>query len=147
MPEGRSVRLRVAGRGGEKCMGEVGVCAHSSDEVLVPPPAWLVEAVAGEVLMTVPKLGSGAIRVLDGGFMMPSASLTMECRRRNCEEMKDAEWRSPVQRVMSMQSRDWLRSPRRWERVGRGRGLCGSRERLRGGSVLRRRWSVCEKGL
>lgn len=56
--------------------------------------------------------------------------------------MKGAEWRSPVQRVMSTQSRDWLIRVRRWERWGRMRGWEGESERWRCGWVLRRRWSV-----
>lgn len=57
-----------------------------------------------------------------GPLRMPTASSRMECRRRSCEDMNVAECRSPVQRVMSMQSRDWLRRVRREERLGRARG-------------------------
>jgi hypothetical protein len=55
--------------------------------------------------------------------------------------MKEAEWRSPVQRVMSTQSRDWFKSVRRVVSAGRMSGLVGERERVRGwmGRVLRRR--------
>lgn len=58
--------------------------------------------------------------------------------------MKGAEWRSPVQRVMSTQSRAWFRRVRREERGARTRGSVGERERTRGAWVLSLRWSVCE---
>lgn len=146
--EGVRVSDRDGGRGGEKWRGEVGVCAQSNEleppTALAPefgfafaPPAEVFELV---VCITVPNSGSGASRT--AGRIIAIASRMMECRRRSCEDMKGAEWRSPVQRVMSMQSRDWLRSVRRWESVGRGRGLVGWRVRSMCGRVLRRRWIV-----
>lgn len=58
--------------------------------------------------------------------------------------MKGAECRSPVQRVMSTQSRDWLSRVRRELRGVRGRECRGERVSVRVcGRVLRRRWSVC----
>lgn len=121
--EGVSVRLRFGGRGGEKWRGEVGVCAQS--RVLLPgtPIPVPEEGEKPEVGITVPNSGSGASRT--AGRVIASASRVMECKRRSWEDMKDAEWRSPVQRVMSMQSRDWFRRVRRWESVGRGSGLVG----------------------
>jgi hypothetical protein len=77
-----------------------------------------------------------------GPLRTERASRRRACRRCNCEEMKDAECRSPVQRVMSIRSRDWLRRVRRVVRGGRRRGCVGERERLRGGWVRRRRASV-----
>ncbi len=44
-----------------------------------------------------------------GPLSMCRASVIRECNNRSCEEMKMAEWRSPVQRVISTQSKDWLR--------------------------------------
>lgn len=41
-----------------------------------------------------------------GPFRVVIASRRMECRRCSCEDINVAEFLSPVQRVMSMQSRD-----------------------------------------
>lgn len=79
----------------------------------------------------------------DGPLSNDKVSRSIWWRRWSCEDMKGAEWRSPVQRVMSTQSRDWLRMVRRWERWGSMRGWDGERERWRCGWVFRRRWSVC----
>jgi len=57
-----------------------------------------------------------------GPLSRARASRRMLWRRWSCEDMKGAEWRSPVQRVMSTQSRDWLRRVRSWESEGRIRG-------------------------
>jgi hypothetical protein len=80
-----------------------------------------------------------------GGERRPRASRIILCRRRSWEDMKDGECLSPVQRVMSTQSRDWLRRVRRVVRAGRTRGRVGERVRVRGcmERVRRRRWSVC----
>ena len=48
-----------------------------------------------------------------GPLRTERASRRREWSRWSCEEMKRAEWRSPVQRVMSIRSRDWLRRVRR----------------------------------
>lgn len=113
MEEGVSVKLREGGRGGVKCWGEVGLCAQSrvleipvAEDVpmgvLTPVLLWLCGGVL--VGITVPCSGSGASGTV--GRVIAKASRIMECRRRSWEDMKGAEWRSPVQRVMSMQSRD-----------------------------------------
>ena len=60
------------------------------------------------------------------------ASITRERRNRSWELMYWAEERSPVQRVMSMQSKDWLRMSRRVEGGARRGGGCGL---WRGGGV------------
>jgi hypothetical protein len=70
------------------------------------------------------------------------ASRRRECRRCSCEEMKGAECRSPVQRVMATMSRDWLRRVRRVVRGERRSGWVVLRVRLRGGWVRRRRARV-----
>lgn len=57
--------------------------------------------------------------------------------------MKGAECRSPVQRVISTQSRAWFRRARREDRGVRGRGSVEERERTRGAWVLSFRWRVC----
>jgi hypothetical protein len=89
----------------------------------------------------VPEVWEGVRRF--GPLRTERASRRREWRRWSCEEMKRAEWRSPVQRVMSIRSRDWLRRVRRVVRGGRRRGWVGERVRFRGGWVRRRRASVC----
>lgn len=58
--------------------------------------------------------------------------------------MKLAEFLSPVQRVMSIQSSDWFKSVRRWASEGSGRGVVvlGFRVRVVGGCVLSLSW-IC----
>jgi hypothetical protein len=109
--------LRLSGRGGEKELG-------SGGEVHVGSCG-----------------GEGERRL--GPRRRESDSRRIECRRCSWLDMKGAECRSPVQRVMSTQSRDWFRRVRRLERAGRMRGVSGERERWVCGRVLRRRWSVC----
>ena len=91
------------------------------------------------------QVGGGVGSDGPGGLNKLNASRIIPCKSRNWEDMKEAEWRSPVQRVMSTQSRDWFKSVRRVVSAGRMSGLVGERERVRGwmGRVLRRRWSVC----
>jgi hypothetical protein len=91
------------------------------------------------------QVGGGVGSDGPGGLNKLNASRIIPCKSRNWEDMKEAEWRSPVQRVISTQSRDWLRRVRRVVRAGRMSGLVGERERVRGwmGRVLRRRESVC----
>jgi hypothetical protein len=81
----------------------------------------------------------------EGPLSRASASRIMECRRWSWEDMKGAECRSPVQRVMSTQSRDSFRRLRSWERAGRMSGWSGERWRCVWGWVLRRRWSDCSE--
>lgn len=76
-------------------------------------------------------------------FSNDSASRIIPCKSRSCEDMKDAECRSPVQRVMSTQSRAWFKRVRRVERGGRMSGSVGERVRIRGEWVLSLRWRVC----
>ena len=68
------------------------------------------------------------------------ASVIRECNKRSWEEMKMAEWRSPVQRVMSTQSRDWSRRLRRATRGVSTIGWSGLRTRWIGYWVRRRRF-------
>ena len=77
-----------------------------------------------------------------GPLSTESASRSKEWRRWSCEDIKGAECRSPVQRVMATMSRDWLRSVRRVVRGLRRRGCDGFKERFRGAWVRRRRVSV-----
>jgi hypothetical protein len=79
-------KLNPAGSGGVKLSGLGGECVQAGP--------WVVE---GEE-------GSLGLRRL-GPFRTCRASRRMECKRRSWEEMKEALSRSPVQRVMSMQSR------------------------------------------
>jgi hypothetical protein len=74
---------------------------------------------------------------------MDNDSRMMVCKSSVWEEMKDAECRSPVQRVISIQSRDWFKRWRRCVSCGRGNGEVGVREMVMGGEVCRRRRSVC----
>lgn len=76
----------------------------------------------------------GPLRVL-------KASRIIECSRCNWDDMNDAECLSPVHRVMSMQSKAWLRRVRREERAGSNSGFSESRDSVIGGWVFRRRWS------
>ena len=68
----------------------------------------------------------------DGPLRQSCASITRERRNRSWELMYWAEERSPVQRVMSMQSRDWLRRSRRVERGARRSGWVRFMARWRG---------------
>jgi len=108
---------RLSGKGGEKEFGSGGVVQVGS---------WGGEGESKE---------GPRRRVRDSRRML--------CRRWSWEDIKGAEWRSPVQRVISTQSRDWLRRVRRFDNAGRTRGVSGERERWVAGRVLRRRWSVC----
>ena len=94
------------GSGGSKASGEIGVVRHvtSGSE----------EGVGGE------ERGKGPLRT-------DFASLIIEWSRRSWEEIKGAELRSPVQRVMSTQSRDSLKRVRRVVREFRMRGWVGDR--------------------
>ncbi len=74
-----------------------------------------------------------------GPLSRDTASRMMPCRRRSWEDMKDAACRSPVQRVISTQSRDSFRRVRRSVRAWRRRGCVEERARARGGWVFRRR--------
>ena len=73
-------------------------------------------------------LGAGCNHVslsgsrLEGPLRQPCASINSEWRSLSCELMYCADDRSPVHRVMSMQSRDRLRRSRREERGERERG-------------------------
>lgn len=84
-------------------------------------------------------LGAGCSHVsrsgskLDGPLRQPCASINSEWRSRSWDDMYWAEERSPVHRVMSMQSRDWLRRSRREERGLRRRGWVRFIARWRGG--------------
>lgn len=73
-------------------------------------------------------------------FRFVRASVIREWRRRNCDDMKVAEERSPVHLVMSTQSRDWLSKLRRLTRGVRMRVWSGARAKRVGFCVLRRRW-------
>lgn len=57
--------------------------------------------------------GRGAVR--EGPVRTPWASRRMEWSRWSCEVMNGAEWRSPVHRVISTQSRALFRRVRRWD--------------------------------
>jgi hypothetical protein len=106
-----SVKPNVSGKGGEKDAGSSGSNVQESD---------------GE--------GSG------GPFKVCRASVRREWRRRSCEEMNDAECRSPVQRVISTQSRDWLIRARSVASSGRTMGCVGLRVRCKAAWVRRRNW-------
>lgn len=70
-----------------------------------------------------------------GPFSRAIASRIMEWRRCSWEDMKEEEDRSPVQRLMSMQSRDWFRRVRNDERGFRIRGF-EERESTNGEGVI-----------
>jgi len=99
--ESDSVRSseRLGGRAGLKVFGLRGLSNQ-----FVPP-----ELVGGGVFLGVGFEGESKA----GPFSSPTASSIIECSKRSWEEMKGADVRSPVQRVMSMQSRDWFRRVRR----------------------------------
>jgi len=92
---------RELGRGGAKDKGSMGSVLHCC------------EAATG---------GGGGGWGIGGPEMQDFASTMIWCRRRNWEEMNVAECRSPVQRVMSTQSRAWLSRLRSvmsgWRRMG-----------------------------
>lgn len=71
------------------------------------------------------------------------ASLIILWRRWSCDEMKIAEDRSPVQRVISTQSRDWFRRVRSCVKGSRMRGDSVLRTSCVGGMALGRSWRVC----
>jgi len=62
----------------------------------------------------------------------------IECSKRSWPDIKAAECRSPVQRVISTQSSAWFRRSRRDSSAGRA----GVREMCMWGRVLRRRCRV-----
>lgn len=130
-----SVRFNasVEGSAGEKERGEGGSRVHSSLPPLEPnpnPPVKLSDPVAAERVVEVEELadaeGWWVWIVLP--FRRESASRIMEWRRRSWEDMKGAEWRSPVQRAMSMQSSAWFRRVRRFERGASTRGSAGDND-------------------
>ena len=123
--DGIRSRLSVSGKAGENVSGVGGFPCHVSACGLV----------CG--------LGSCPGVSRPGPFRILRASRRMLCRRCSCEDMKGAELRSPVQRVMSTQSRDSLRCVRSLVSCGRRRGVSGERLRWIGWWVRRRRWSDC----
>ena len=129
--------VKVVGEGGEVCQVGSGVGGFAFGDSVAPA---ILGAESGDGVTGRDGL-VGESR--SGPFSRASASRIMPCRRCSCEEMKGASWRSPVQRVMSTQSRDWLRRVRSWERGGRRSGLSGESWRCVGGWVLRRRYSDC----
>lgn len=98
-------RERFEGNGGENVSGSTGLCAQFKEAGV-----W-VGASRREVPL---RTSLASVRIL--------------WRRCSCEDMKRAEWRSPVQRVISTQSRLWFRRLRSWVRGWRRRGRVGERE-------------------
>lgn len=128
---------RLSGREGLKVFGSRGLSNQ-----FVPP-----ELVGGGVF---PGVGLEGERRA-GPFSSPKASSIIECSNRSWEEMKEADVRSPVQRVISMQSRDWFSRVRRAVNGGRRSGCLGSevgdgcgsvRTRGEGWRVFNRRCNV-----
>jgi hypothetical protein len=116
--ESKSVRASetVGGKAGVKVAGSGGFSNQD-----VSSGDW------GIVVLCTPGVGEGGLEGLvgerrEGPLRSDTASRMMLWRRCSWELMKGAEFRSPVQRVMSTQSRDSLRRVRSWERVGRMRG-------------------------
>jgi hypothetical protein len=122
-------RLSVGGRAGVNVSGSGGLSFHAC-----PGLGW------GGIGVVVPEVLEGVRRF--GPLSMEIASRRRECSRCSCEEMKGAECRSPVYRVMSTMSRDWFRRVRRVVRGGRRSECVGVRVKWRGGWVRRRRARV-----
>lgn len=128
--EGRgvNVRLRGAGRAGEKEEDSGGDLCHAGSVGLLSS----LSSSAGFLLGRREEVLALRLELFDamcvgmscnsGPLRVVIASRRIEWRRRSWEDMNDALLLSPVHRVMSMQSRDWLRRERRWRREGRGSG-------------------------
>lgn len=133
-------RARVEGKEGVKEVGEGGFLVHSSRPPEAPRPR-PEEDLSTPGVVDVFAEPEWVRNVFP--FSKERASRIRPWRRRSWEEMKGAEWRSPVQRVMSTQSRAWFRRLRREERGERMRGSVCEAVRERGGWVLSLRWIVC----
>lgn len=63
--------------------------------------------------------GGWDVEEVEGGERRESEDVRIECSRRSWLDMKDAECRSPVQRVISTQSSAWFSRSRRFSSAGR----------------------------